>query len=204
MRHRSSILRAPRRWLRLLLNNAIRKIKTPRMVYGYRDASGAWRSRTRISDTTLIYHPQNVRVADNVFIWHYSIIDGTGGLEIGEGTQIGAWVGIFTHSSHIAIRLLGDHYQEVAEYEKPAFSVKPTKIGRYVFIGAGAKILPGITIGDGALISAGAIVNKNVDAFAIVAGNPGKVMGDVRKMDAPYLEGEKIRAWYLEWQNDIG
>ena len=185
------------------LTQWIGRLKAPQMVWGYRDADGAWRPRTRIGDTTLVYRPENVHIADNVFVWHYTILDGTGGLHIGEGTQIGAWVGIFTHSSHVAIRLLGDHYQEVEECEKPAFSVLSTKIGRYVFIGAGAKIMPGVSIGDGALVSAGTIVSKDVAPFSIVAGNPGKIVGDVRKMDAAHLNDPKIAAWYREWQDRI-
>jgi len=84
------------------LESEIRKYKAPRMVWGYKDSTGEWRKRTRISDTVFFYHPERITIADNVFVWHYSIIDGTGGLKIGEGSQIGAWVGIFTHSSHIA------------------------------------------------------------------------------------------------------
>lgn len=49
-----------------------------------------------------------------------------------------------------------------------------------VFIGARAIILKGVTIGKGAVVGAGSIVSKNVDAFAIVAGNPAKKIGDTR------------------------
>ena len=178
----------------------LRALKAPRMIWGYRDASGAYRNRTRISDTAFIYHPENVHIADNVFVWHHTILDGTGGLEIGEGAQIGAWVGIFTHSSHIAIRLYGDHYQEVPEAEKQGYPTAPVKIGRYVFVGAGAKILPGVTIGDGALISAGAQVSKDVDAFQIVSGNPAQIVGDTRTLDKRYLKDPQLMEWYQAWQ----
>lgn len=170
------------------------------MVGGYLNSTGEWRSRTRLSDTAFMYYPERIRIADNVFVWHYTILDGTGGLEIGEGSQIGAWVGIFTHSSHIAIRIYGNHYQEITEQEKKGYPIAPVKIGKYVFIGAGAKILPGVTIEDGALISAGAIVNCNVGAFEIVAGNPAKVVGDARKLDEKYLNDPQLLAWYEEWQ----
>ena len=167
---------------------------------GYTDASGTYRPRTRISDTTTLYHPEKIRMRDNVFVWHYSILDGTGGLDIEEGAQIGAWVGIFTHSSHISIRLLGKHYTEVPEYEKPGFTVAPVRIGKYVFIGAAAKILPGVTVGDGALVSAGRMVIKDVAPFSIVRGNPAAEVGDTRKLDEPYLVDPKLREWYEEWQ----
>lgn len=170
------------------------------MVRGYFDSSGEWRPRTRISDTVSIYRPENIRIADNVFVGHYSILDGTGGLDIGAGTQLSAWVGIFTHSSHIAIRLYGDHYLEVPESDKTGFPIAATCIGRCVFIGARTVVLPGITIGDGALIAAGSIVTHDVEPFAIVRGSPARVVGDTRTIDQGYLDDPQIRGWYDEWQ----
>lgn len=179
----------------------LRNLKAPRMIWGYRDSSGELRKRTRVSDTAFLYHPENIRISDNVFVWHYTILDGTGGLEIEEGAQIGAWVGVFTHSSHIAIRLYGDHYQEIPESEKRGYPTAPVRIGKYVFVGAGAKILPGVTIGDGALISAGAMVSKNVDSFQIAIGNPAKIVGDTRDLDKRYLKDPQLREWYGAWQD---
>ena len=172
------------------------------MVWGYRDSSGETRRRTRISDTAFLYYPEKIRISDNVFVWHYTILDGTGGLEICEGAQIGAWVGIFTHSSHIAIRIYGDHYQEVPEAEKKGYPTASVKIGKYAFIGAGAKVLPGVTIGDGALISAGTLVSKDVDNFQIVSGNPADVIGDTRALDKRYLKDPQLREWYGAWQEN--
>jgi acetyltransferase-like isoleucine patch superfamily enzyme len=148
-----------------------------------------------------MYHPERIDVADNVFVWHYTILDGTGGLKIGEGTQIGAWVGIFTHSSHIAIRLYGNHYQEIPESEKVGYPIAPVTVGKYVFIGAGAKILPGVKIGDGALVAAGSMVSQDVPAFSVVAGNPAKARGDTREIDKKYLNDARLSEWYGEWQH---
>jgi acetyltransferase-like isoleucine patch superfamily enzyme len=189
-----------KRFVRSKLNHAFFKIKAPRMVWGYQNYSGEWRPRTRISDTVFMYHPEQIRIGDNVFVWHYTILDGTGRLEIGEGSQIGAWVGIFTHSSHIAIRIYGNHYQEVPEQEKKGYPINMVKIGEYVFVGAGTKILPGVTIGKGALVSAGSIVNKNIGEFEIVSGNPTEVIGDTRELDRKYLSDPQIKEWYYEWQ----
>lgn len=52
----------------------------------------------------------------------------------------------------------------------------PTTIGEHVWIGAGAKILKGVTVGDGAIIAAGAIVTRDVPAGTLVAGNPARVV----------------------------
>jgi acetyltransferase-like isoleucine patch superfamily enzyme len=188
--------------LRRYRNERSRRKKSPTMLWGYFDPVGGWRENTRISDSAFIYYPDRVRIADNVFVWHYTILDGTGGLSIGEGTQIGAWVGLFTHSSHIAIRLYGRHYTEVPEKDKRAYSIKPIKIGRFVFVGASVTVLPGVTIGDGALLSAGSVVTRNVSDFEIVSGNPASVIGDTRRLDSRYLSDPRIRAWHDEWQQN--
>lgn len=51
-----------------------------------------------------------------------------------------------------------------------------TRIGNDVWIGHGAMVLSGVTVGDGACIGAGAVVSKDVPAYSIVAGNPGRVI----------------------------
>lgn len=47
----------------------------------------------------------------------------------------------------------------------------------WAYIGSGSQIMPGVTIGEGALVAAGAIVTKSVPAYTIVAGNPAKIIG---------------------------
>jgi galactoside O-acetyltransferase len=54
---------------------------------------------------------------------------------------------------------------------------KVTTIGAYALIFAGAIILPGVTVGAWAVVAAGAVVTKDVPAYAIVAGNPARVIG---------------------------
>jgi UDP-2-acetamido-3-amino-2,3-dideoxy-glucuronate N-acetyltransferase len=56
----------------------------------------------------------------------------------------------------------------------------PTRVGRGASIGSHATILPGVTIGEDALVGAGAVVTHDVPAHAIVAGVPARVVGDVR------------------------
>ena len=89
---------------------------------------------------------------------------------------------------------------EDAFKEKKGYTRAGVKIGRYVFVGAGSRILPGVTIGDGALIGTGALVNKDVPPFAILQGAPGKIVGDTRDLDKKYLEDPELKEWYEEWQ----
>lgn len=57
----------------------------------------------------------------------------------------------------------------------------PIHIGKNVWMGANVTILPGVTVGDRAIIAAGAVVTKDVPANKVVAGVPAKVIRDVKK-----------------------
>lgn len=56
---------------------------------------------------------------------------------------------------------------------------RPVKIGKNVWVGAHATILPGVTVGDNAVIAAGAVVTKDVPAFAVVGGVPAKIIKNI-------------------------
>ena len=58
-----------------------------------------------------------------------------------------------------------------------------------------------MTIGEGAVISAGAMVYKDVADFQIVSGNPAEVVGDTRELDKRYLKDPQILEWYSAWQS---
>jgi acetyltransferase-like isoleucine patch superfamily enzyme len=172
------------------------------MLYGYKDSTGRWQARTRISNTAAFYRKENIHIADNVYIGHFCVLDGTSELIIEEGVQLAGWNGVYTHSSHIAIRLYGGHYRDIPELEKTGYRTGNVSIGRYVFVGAGAKIFSGVAIGKGSLIGANSVVTRNVEDFQIVSGNPPVVIGDTRKLDAKYLEDPHLREWYEEWQKN--
>jgi acetyltransferase-like isoleucine patch superfamily enzyme len=61
------------------------------------------------------------------------------------------------------------------------WAVVATRVKRRASIGSNATIMAGVTIGESALVGAGAVVTKDVADFAIVAGVPARVIGDVRK-----------------------
>jgi acetyltransferase-like isoleucine patch superfamily enzyme len=145
-----------------IIQNIIKIFTRPFMVYGYFDHSiRKYRKFTRISSTTVLVERQNIDIADHVWIWHHSVVDGSGGVVIKEGAQIGVWVGIFTHSSHIAVRLYGRDYIKVPKEQRDGYIRGAVEIGEYCFIGAGACILPGVTLGKGCVVSAGSVVTKS-------------------------------------------
>mgnify|MGYP000140312050 CR=1 FL=1 len=66
------------------------------------------------------------------------------------------------------------------------WSVVPTRVKAQASIGSNATILCGITIGEKALVGAGAVVTRDVPDYAIVAGVPAKVIGDIRQKTPPH------------------
>lgn len=89
-------------------------------------------------------------------------------LEIGDHTVISAFVYIADCGHSI-----DDTTKSVME--QPLF-VKKTKIGAYCFIGIGAKIMPGVEIGDHAVVGAGTVVTKDVPPYTMVVGTPAKII----------------------------
>lgn len=107
---------------------------------------------------------QNITVGKGVFINSGCCFQDQGGIEIGDGTLIGQQVVIATLNHSLAPRNRKDMI--------PA----PVKIGKNVWIGAHATILPGVTIGDNAVIAAGAVVTRDVSRNTVVGGVPAKVI----------------------------
>ena len=169
------------------------------MVYGYWDKrTGKFRKLTRISSTTVLIDKKNIQMGDNVWIGHHCVIDGSNGIKIGEGVQIGMLSGILSHSSHISIRLYGKNYINVDKHDRLGYARSSIEIGDYSFIGAGACVLPGVKIGCGCLIAAGTIVNKDLPDFSIAAGNPVKIIGSTLDMDKKYFDDPVVQQYYFD------
>lgn len=109
-----------------------------------------------------------IRIARRVWLGPYVVIYGHGGVEIGEQTLVSMHCSIL--SSNHGVPPFGKLIRDTPD------ELRPTKIGRDVWIGANAVILGGVTIGDGAVVAAGAVVNRDVEAGAVVAGVPARVV----------------------------
>lgn len=107
---------------------------------------------------------RNIKVGKNVFINSCCNFQDQGGVTIGDGSLIG----------HKAVFATLNH--GLAPEDRSTLYPSPIVIGKNVWVGASATILPGVTVGDNAIIAAGAVVTKDVPANTVVAGVPAKVI----------------------------
>lgn len=147
-----------------------------------------------IDPSVYILKPEMVNIADSARIdWNVKIEGGLG-VSIGEHVHIASFSHInagggtllfgdhSTCSSHVVIAAgmpdLSFPYISAADLPEHQHPLRMrTVIGRYVVIFANATILPGVTIGDHAVIGAGVVVTKDVEAYAIMAGVPARQIG---------------------------
>ncbi|XOV67133.1 MAG: acyltransferase [Fluviicola sp.] len=176
----------------------IRKWQQPVMVGNYKRFDGKKLPLTRISTSTVIQGKERFDVENNVFIGHFNFIDATYGLKVEEGCQITNYVSLLTHSSHDAIRLYGSQYGKVGAMK--AYNEGEVSIGKFTFIGPHTVVMPKTTIGKGSLIAAYSFVQGEFPDFAIIAGNPAKIVGDTRKRDKELLaKHPELLPYYNEW-----
>lgn len=188
-------------WLRRLWQPTkllVSRLWGPRVVWGFIGRHGEYLEDTRISNQCSISARESLDLGDHVFIGHFGVIDASGGLSIGEGTQISCFAGIFTHSSHVAVRLYGRNYARADR--KDAYFNVPVRIGPYCFLGANAVVLPGTVLGRGCLVAANSVVKGVFPEFSFVAGNPARRVGDTRERDKPFLAMyPQLQASYARW-----
>ena len=128
-----------------------------------------------------LYDPRHIVIGKDTIIGEGAVLDGRDKLSIGNHVDIASGVMIY-NSEH--------------DVQSPDFHAVTAQvmIEDYVFIGPRAIILPGVKIGKGAVVGAGAVVTKDVESFAIVGGVPAKVIGERRIRDLNYKLGRA--AWF--------
>ena len=110
---------------------------------------------------------RNIHVAENVFINACCQFQDQGGIWIGEGSLIGHNV-VFATLNH-----------DMNPMKRQICIPKSIELGKNVWVGSNSTILPGVKIGDNAVVAAGAVVNKDVEANSIVGGVPAKFIKGV-------------------------
>lgn len=107
----------------------------------------------------------NIRIGRDVFFNFNCVVLDVVAATVGARTQIGPAVQIYT----------ADHPRDPLVRQTGAEFGRPIQIGQDVWIGGGAIILPGVTIGDNAVISAGSVVTRDVPAGSTARGNPARI-----------------------------
>lgn len=116
-----------------------------------------------------------LKIANNVVIQVSCHIGCINRVEIGEYTTMGARTYITDHT-HGTVE---PEDLKLPPRHRKLYSKGPVIIGKYVAIGEGCIILPGVTIGDHAVIGANAVVTKDIPPYSVAAGNPAKVLKQV-------------------------
>lgn len=147
----------------------------------YRSAGVKIGSGSTIHTHGRFYYPANIVIGRDTIIGEGAVLDGRAKLLIGDHVDVASEVMIY-NSQH-----------DTASEDFHAVSA-PVVIEDYVFIGPRAIILPGVTVGRGAVIAAGAVVTKDVAPFEIVGGVPAKVIGERKNKDLHYKLGRA--AWF--------
>jgi len=122
------------------------------------------------------FQPKNIKVGEGSIVGDHVFLDGRAKLTIGNHVDIASHVSIYN----------SEHDIEAEDFSAREESVE---IGDYVFIGPRAIILPGVKVGRGAVIAAGAVVSKDVPDFMIVGGVPAKTIGERKNKNLKYKLG---------------
>jgi acetyltransferase-like isoleucine patch superfamily enzyme len=128
----------------------------------------------RLGKRVLIYHgfeiraPRLCEIGDGTIIGYRATLDARGGLKIGHSVNLSSEVAIWT----------AEH-----DFRSPDFAYvsAPVVIGDRAWLSFRCTILPGVTIGEGAVVAAGAVVTKDVPPFTVVGGIPAKPIASRRK-----------------------
>ena len=111
---------------------------------------------------------RNLRFGRNVFVNHGCTAMDLGGIEIGDDVMIGP-----------NVHLISSGHPVDPATRRSQITTAPIRIGRGVWIAAGAMVLQGVTVGDDAVVAAGAVVTRDVPARTLVAGVPARVIREL-------------------------
>ena len=156
------------------INTIIANFPSKRVRYIYLKKKGMTLAKNvRFYAGFHIRFPRGISIADGVNIGPKVLLDGRMGLTIEKSATI-AYNAIIWTMNH--------------DYNDEGFKAKggPVNIGAYAWICSNSIILPGVTIGEGAVVASGAIVTKDVPPYAIVGGVPAKVIGKREQKEYKY------------------
>lgn len=121
---------------------------------------------SRVGTPMTAVRPHMVKIGKNVVVMPGCLMMSAGGITIDDGAMIAANVQLISNNHDL--------------YERQVITCKPVHIGKNAWIGAGATILPGVTVGDNAVVGVASVVTKDVAPWTIVAGNPAKLIKTIQ------------------------
>jgi acetyltransferase-like isoleucine patch superfamily enzyme len=143
--------------------------------YFYRRAGMTVPDTTSIHWRCEFYAPERIWFGEHCTVGDSCFLDGRSGLRFGDSVNLGSHVSIYTR----------EHAVDAPDFAETG---APVDVGDHAWIASHAIVLPGVTVGEGAVVAAGAVVAKDVPPFALVGGNPARVLGE-RSRDLRYQLG---------------
>ncbi len=193
------------------MNRYFRLIRKVKYIPAWLDIPHRWRrfywrrklkylgKNVRIDKDVTIRDPGSVSIGDNSWIEMHSIIEGGRGVEIGRYVHVGYFCilqggGTIKLGDYAGIAPRVTIYSEISHYsgrtdtlppEQQVFKGAPIIIEKDVFVYANSMVFPGVTIGEGAIIGANSLVNKDVPPWKIFVGSPAHEIGERPKLNLP-------------------
>lgn len=119
-------------------------------------------SNSRIMPGLVVVRGNSIKIGQNVVVMNNCLMMGAGGIVIDDDVRVAANVQLISNNHDLKDRNI--------------LVCKPVHLKRNCWIGAGASILPGVTVGINAVVGAASVVTKDVPDNAIVAGNPARII----------------------------
>jgi acetyltransferase-like isoleucine patch superfamily enzyme len=141
----------------------------------------------KLGHSSVIYNSCEIRdstkiaIGDHSSIGDHCILDGRGGLTIGDSVNISTGVWIWT----------AQHDPQSADFQ---FESAPVVIENFAWLSCRSIILPGVRVGRGTVIAAGAVVTKDTPEYSIMAGIPAKKIGN-RNQELTYKLRQHSHFW---------
>lgn len=144
-------------------------------TYFYRRAGLTIHPTSSIHWRAEFYAPEHVTIGRDCTIGDSAFLDGRSGLTIGDSVNFGSHVTIYTRQ----------HAVDSPDFAETGAEVV---VGDFAWVSSHAIVLPGVKIGEGAVVAAGAVVTKDVAPYTVVGGNPARYIRD-RSRDLHYNLG---------------
>lgn len=117
---------------------------------------------SRVMPPVTVVRGNCVKIGKNVVVMNNALFMAAGGITIEDDVRVAANVQLISNNHDL--------------YDREVLTCKPVLLKRNCWVGAGATILPGVTVGENAVVAAGAVVTKDVADDTVVGGNPAKVI----------------------------